>query len=442
MKYGKSLLISLSASAAVLMMSGCDGSSSGATDPEASATVVKVERGPLLDANVSDANGTQARELGNGEYAFETTPEYPVTAVGGYIDVNRNGVIDPGEVANTLKLKAAEGEVVTVATSLAADRNVSRLLEEAFGLTRETVETKTPGEDTAVEALSNVVYAYAMEHNVSDISTLDSSELEALKEEYRQTLEAYRTDGGDAVKHEEEVMAQLHVPTLDDADAAEAQKKLEEKLKAHAEEGHSSSVAAEMPGDSEGTAASSAGEEHAGDAQGHAESSFGQMNGGEGAASSASGGMPAEHEDGAGSAMDEAQGHAESSYAGMGDGKDEAASSAGEMSGWQHSEASEGHSSSVAGMPEDHEDPAAETPESHSSSAEAHSSSADMQTEHGEASSASAAESEEHADAEHSASSAPEESGEDMTEGSESSASEAASASSESSVPEKGRMSF
>ncbi len=232
MKYGKSFFLSLAASAAVVF-TGCGeggGTDTPAANAESPAAVITVERGPLLDANVTDANGTQGHELGNGQYAFDNTPQYPITATGGYIDINRNGTIDAGEVKNTLKLQAHSGDVVTIATTLAEDRNVSQLLEAAFNLAPEDIETKTPGTDKNIEALSNVVYAYAMEHNISDLSDLNATELMALKAQFHETAQNYKEDAKDAAEHEEELMQRLQVPTLDDADAQRVQEKIEEHL--------------------------------------------------------------------------------------------------------------------------------------------------------------------------------------------------------------------
>ena len=235
MKYGKSFFLSIAASAAVVL-TGCGaGSSADSTGADAGvntpAAVITVERGPVLDANVTDANGTRGHELGNGQYAFDDAPQYPITAIGGYIDVNRNGKIDAGEVKNTLKLQAKAGDVVTIATTLAEDKNVSELLETAFDLKPEDIKTKTPGMDKKVEALSNMVYAYAMEHNVSDLSDFNATQLMAMKEQFHETVQNYKDDAKDAAEHEEALMQRLQIPTLDDADAQQVQQKIEGKLK-------------------------------------------------------------------------------------------------------------------------------------------------------------------------------------------------------------------
>ena len=237
MKYGKSFFLSIAASAAVVL-TGCGaGSSTDSTGTDAGvkapAAVITVERGPVLDANVTDANGTQGHELGNGQYAFDNAPQYPITAIGGYIDVNRNGKIDAGEVKNTLKLQAKAGDVVTIATTLAEDKNVSQLLETAFDLKPEDIETKTPGMDKKVEALSNMVYAYAMEHNVSDLSDFNATQLMAMKEQFHETVQNYKDDAKDAAEHEEALMQRLQMPTLDDADAQQVQEMIQQKIEEH-----------------------------------------------------------------------------------------------------------------------------------------------------------------------------------------------------------------
>ncbi len=239
----------ISTIAAALLFSGCgdSGSSTPSADVSTSKTIT-VERGPLLDANVTDALGHVAVELGAGKYAFDHNPEYPISATGGYIDVNRDGKIDAGEVKNELMLKTQSGDVVTMATTLASDANKTKVLQEQFELTKEQIETQTPGKSKDIEAFSNTLYAYAIENGYSDPSQIPTDELEALVDDYKLKRDAYKTDEHNAGEHEQEVMDGLSIVTLDDADAVKAQAdldvKLEENRQHHSELfGSSSSIA-------------------------------------------------------------------------------------------------------------------------------------------------------------------------------------------------------
>ncbi len=233
----------ISFAAAALLFSGCgSGGSSNNSTPAVEVptpTVITVERGPLLDANVTDAQGHVAVEIGAGEYAFDHNPEYPVTAKGGVIDVNRNGKIDAGEVKNELELTAQSGDVVTMATTLASDGNKTKVLEEQFGLTKEQIETQTPSQSKEIEAFSNTLYEYSVEKGYANPSDIPSAELETLVDEYKAKREAYQTDGQTPAEREQVVMDGLSLVTLDDADALQAQEelgtKLEENRKEHEE---------------------------------------------------------------------------------------------------------------------------------------------------------------------------------------------------------------
>ena len=216
---------------ASFLLSGCGDGGSSATPIQKSESLITVERGPLLDANVSDAQGQIATERGNGQYAFSDEIVYPITAVGGYIDIDRNGKIDAGEVENNLKLQSSEGDVVTLATTLALDEKKAEVLKNEFGLTQEEIEKETPSKSTAIEAFSDTLYAYSIENGLSNPSQITTEQLKVLATDFKEKKEAYKSDGADAGKHEAVLVSSLHMVTLDNADAEAAQERLEEKLK-------------------------------------------------------------------------------------------------------------------------------------------------------------------------------------------------------------------
>ncbi len=223
----------ISAVAATILFSGCGGggsSSSPANTLESVSKTITVERGPLLDANVTDALGHGAIELGAGEYTFDHNPEYPISATGGYIDVNRDGKIDAGEVRNELKLKALSGDVVTMATTLASDANKTKVLEDKFGLSKEQIDTMTPGKSKEIEAFSNTVYAYAIDNGYKDPSKIPADDLQTLVNDYKAKRDAYIADGKSAGEHEQNVMDGLSIKTLDNADATKAQEDFDARM--------------------------------------------------------------------------------------------------------------------------------------------------------------------------------------------------------------------
>ncbi|MDF1880708.1 hypothetical protein JHD50_05215 [Sulfurimonas sp. MAG313] len=215
--------------AALIVFTGCGGSDdSTSTSPKSTSanTSVQVERGPILGAVVLDSNGTQATEDANGSYTFDSTPVYPITAYGGYIDVNRNGVIDAGEVKNTIILKAQSGAVLTLLTSILSsqDLNASTILLDDLGLN----SALTPGEDDDVAALSDVVYKYLIENNLSNASDLNISELSQTLDQIKIKIEEYDNDDLEVSEKEHILMLELDIKKLDDAEAEEANKRLQD----------------------------------------------------------------------------------------------------------------------------------------------------------------------------------------------------------------------
>jgi hypothetical protein len=223
----------------VLLFSGCGSSSSDAvalptTTDTATAEVITVERGPILGATVVDANNSVAVDIGSGQYVFEQTPLYPITVTGGYIDTNRNGIIEAGEVENSITLSSQEGNVVTIATTLAVDSNRSNLLENTFGISQDTIATQTPSENRDIEALSNTIYAYTIENNLSSPSDISVEELDALVNDYQTNLQTYTTDDRTPAEHEQTVIDGLStLVTLDDSNAYILQNRYEEQLQAN-----------------------------------------------------------------------------------------------------------------------------------------------------------------------------------------------------------------
>jgi len=175
-------LLTLSVSTAILL-SGCRDSGSGELVSGAT-TDVTVERGPVLNATTRDAIGQIGVSQGDGVYRF-TNPTYPIESFGGYIDMNRNGVVDAGDVEmNQLRLKTQSGNVMTIATTLAENNDTLALLLES-GFTQDEIFSQRPSTDMNSAALSDEVYKYCVENNVTDLSALNSSDTDLEPESYK-----------------------------------------------------------------------------------------------------------------------------------------------------------------------------------------------------------------------------------------------------------------
>lgn len=193
----KTSVLAIASVAAVLMI-GCG------TTSDSETTDITVERGPLLYATVTDANGEEATMRSGGVYRFAKTPVYPVTSRGGVIDVNRNNVVDEGDVvATNLKLQAAEGDAATIVSTLAVNPETKAMLRDEFNLTEARLYHETPSSDKTVAAVSDEVYKYCMENNISDPATLSLQVMQTLRTQIAARIEAYEADGRDPGEREQ-----------------------------------------------------------------------------------------------------------------------------------------------------------------------------------------------------------------------------------------------
>jgi len=126
-----------------LAFSGCGSSdTTGATQNDdliVSGYSVVVERGAVLDANVTDANGSVAVQVSdtNNTYIFENEPVYPIKAEGGWIDVDGDGNLTENDVPLDINL-TSYCNVITPTTTFIADENETLREERLQELASET----------------------------------------------------------------------------------------------------------------------------------------------------------------------------------------------------------------------------------------------------------------------------------------------------------------
>lgn len=195
-----------------LSLVGCgDSSSSSSTSSESQTTNITVERGPVLQAVVRDSNGSIGQHIGNGVYSFNNIT-YPVESFGGYIDMNRNGVVDAGDVEmGQLRLRAQSGEVMTLATTI--DANLTQYLLD-IGYKPEQLNGKTPSSDISIAALSDEVYKYCYENNITDPAKIDSVQMQTLQNRIQERKHLYESQTQTSAELENELMGNLNVATL------------------------------------------------------------------------------------------------------------------------------------------------------------------------------------------------------------------------------------
>ena len=216
----KSFLCSLVT--AGLLLGGC-GSSSTSTTADPTYTDVTVERGPVIGAYVVDNSGKRAINLGNGQYRFSVTPTYPITAYGGYIDVNRDGVIDGNDTTLTMPLSLGEQNrnKLTIVTTLATNEELKNKILTTYGLSEEELFTLTPSTSLKISAISDEVFKYCIENN-SSVEDINMTTFTTLENEINSTITTYENSSDDlltiATNNEIALVDELNV-TLTDTDA-------------------------------------------------------------------------------------------------------------------------------------------------------------------------------------------------------------------------------
>ncbi|MDD2698636.1 MAG: DUF2202 domain-containing protein [Arcobacteraceae bacterium] len=163
-----------------LIFAGCGSSDTAIQD---STTDITVERGPVIGAYVVDANAKRAINLGNGQYRFISTPTYPITAYGGYIDVNRDGIIDGNDTTLTMPLSLSQQNrtKLTILTTLASSNDTLKTeLLNSYGLSEEELFTLTPSTSLKVSAISDIVFKYCIENN-SSVTDMNLTTLQSIR---------------------------------------------------------------------------------------------------------------------------------------------------------------------------------------------------------------------------------------------------------------------
>ena len=209
----KTLLLS----AITALFIGCGSSDSSTTS---TAQEVTVERGPIIRAIVIDANGQIAQEVGNGKYKFKNKPAYPLKATGGFIDINRNNILDEGDVSNTLIYHNTDSEALTIVSSIAKDDKIRQYLRHSFNLTDNEIDDGLPQNNDKISAISDVLYSYCVEKNISDPLNLSLSDVENVENDIDNRLNLYNKDTNKALL-EKDLVENLPVHKLTKEDVEE-----------------------------------------------------------------------------------------------------------------------------------------------------------------------------------------------------------------------------
>jgi hypothetical protein len=145
-------------------------------------TSLSIERGPVIGSLVLDAQGKRASNLGNGQYKFESAPIYPIYVSGGYIDVNRDGIIDTNDTKLLTLLSISKSGIskVTMVTTLISNEEIKNELMSVYGLSEEDLYLK-PSESLIISAISDILFKYTIENNITSLSSISLTNIKALQ---------------------------------------------------------------------------------------------------------------------------------------------------------------------------------------------------------------------------------------------------------------------
>ena len=181
---GRILTLSLFAS---LFLTACGGggstaSTAGITSVTSASTELTVERGPVIGALVLDTDGKRAYNMGNGKYKFEGTPTYPIYASTGYIDVNRDGIIDTNDIKLTTPLSISESNIkkITIITSIIINEDIKNELMTTYGLSEDDLYL-TPSESLEISAITDILFKYLIDNNIDSLSSITLVNIQALQ---------------------------------------------------------------------------------------------------------------------------------------------------------------------------------------------------------------------------------------------------------------------
>ena len=204
--------------------------SSGTITPSLTSTDVTVERGAVYGATVTDANGQVATQIaGKNVYTFATTPVYPITASGGIIDIDNNG-IDEGDIELTTVLTSYSNVVTPITTYLgnpATDSGKAKLakLKEIAGVASDDdFFKKAPSElSTEVLVLTNALFDIMNDGDSSNddfVSSYTGSTFETKFTELKTEALKYADKKEMAKALEEKVVTNLGLTKLETKDLA------------------------------------------------------------------------------------------------------------------------------------------------------------------------------------------------------------------------------
>lgn len=166
----------------LLSLSACGGGGGSSSNTTAVATDVTLERGKVYGATVVDSSmpkQTAVQISGKNIYRFAKTPTYPISATGGWIDVNGNEIKDLNDTYLDIVLKSYSS-VITPVTTYIADSN--QTIREQ-NLQRLKQRLNAPGVGSDQNLTDQELLGLASQANNFDVVLLTNAIYKEMKEQ-------------------------------------------------------------------------------------------------------------------------------------------------------------------------------------------------------------------------------------------------------------------
>lgn len=175
---------------------------------------IQVERGAILNGEVSDAKGqvALAKESNSNIYVFKNEITYPISVTSGIIDVNANGTIDNEDIQLNTVLKSSTNKVSLISTLVydkdktIEETNIQKLLnlykDTQVNATKEQL-LKFPSEDKNSAIFTNALYEtlkisdFQTNELLEKISSNDNSIISDLKDSISYLKTIYESSNED-----------------------------------------------------------------------------------------------------------------------------------------------------------------------------------------------------------------------------------------------------
>ena len=185
---------------------GCGGGSSGGGTPAAGTPVTETpvtegvtniayDRGAVYGAKITDKNGKPAIDKGTNVYQFVGTFEYPITAKGGNVDTDGDGLVDE-TLPETFEYKSYYEVITPITNYLSAfdteEKRTVQLtkLQEIIGLTPDEMKSKISStidssKKKTFDGLKNTLFKAAIDSDTTndDITKVEFKNLFDLTKE-------------------------------------------------------------------------------------------------------------------------------------------------------------------------------------------------------------------------------------------------------------------